>query len=272
MKKVVSPEMVAHLWAHQTQDEARTSAGTFFFDGKTIYSYGRHFPIAMHTENGVVLFTTRGYSNSTAKHIGRVRSACSHLTKIYCKNPNGISHTENFKDWADKIDAEMKKLGGARKPEIYIGAIQHYKNEAQKYADYFGIELPAEILADIDMGKAKESYAVLLERARERRQKEKQENVERLEKWLNWQVHSYRTNNGKELLRIRGVEIQTTKGISFMIEEGRAFYRLLMDGKITHGSKFQHYGVLSVTEKEVKIGCHTFSMDYLMDWGRKYLS
>lgn len=276
MKTVVSTSDVAHFWAHQSQCEARTSNGNFYFDGKTIYSYGRHFPIATHHTNeageSAVLFTTRGYSNSTAKHIGHVRGACSHLVKIYCKNPNGISHTENFNDWANKILQETQKLGGARKPEIYIGNIEAIKAEAKKYADYFGLELPVEITADIDMGKAKESYSVLAERARERKQKEKQDNIEQREKWLNFKAHSYRPIDGRELLRTDGEKIETTKGVCFGVDYGRAFYKRLKSGAIRHGDKFKQYVVLSVTEKDLKIGCHTFSIDYLMEFSAKYLS
>lgn len=276
MKTVVSTSDVAHFWAHQSQGEARTSNGNFYFDGKTIYSYGRHFPIATHHTNeageSVVLFTTRGYSNSTAKHICHVRGACSHLIKIYCKNPNGISHAENFNDWAKKISQETQKLGGARKPEIYIGNIEAIKAEAKKYADYFGLELPDTITSQVDIAQAKESYELLLQKAKERKEREKRDNLEQREKWLNFKAHSYRPTGGRELLRTDGEKIETTKGVCFSVDYGRAFYERLKSGAIRHGDKFQQYGVLSVTEKELKIGCHTFSMDYLMEFGAKYLA
>jgi hypothetical protein len=79
---------VAHLWANQLQDNARNT-GNFFFEGKEIYSYGRHFMIAKHIENDkwerAVLFTERTYSVSTAKHIAVVRQAASHKDIIYLK-------------------------------------------------------------------------------------------------------------------------------------------------------------------------------------------
>ena len=33
---------IPHLWAHQTQDEARNGTGSFYFRGASIYSYGSH--------------------------------------------------------------------------------------------------------------------------------------------------------------------------------------------------------------------------------------
>jgi hypothetical protein len=86
MKKVFSESEVAHRWANQLQYEARNKGGNFYFDGDTIYSYGRHFPIAVH-HKGAVLFTINTYSNATSKHIREVRSAVSHKDKVYCLNP-----------------------------------------------------------------------------------------------------------------------------------------------------------------------------------------
>ena len=44
-------DMVAHLWAHKSQDFARNPGHNFYFHGDTIYSYGSHFPVARHVEN-----------------------------------------------------------------------------------------------------------------------------------------------------------------------------------------------------------------------------
>jgi len=74
---------IAHLWAHQAQDAARNPQGNFYFTGDTIYSYGSHFPIAKivtvpkgHNKGKqAVLFTNKGYSKTTAKHVKAVYSA-----------------------------------------------------------------------------------------------------------------------------------------------------------------------------------------------------
>lgn len=74
-----------HLWAHQSQDEAKSRNA--YFEGEVIYSYGRHFPIArIFNQKGkgtTVFFTTRTYSNTTAGHISCVRRAIDHLDIIY---------------------------------------------------------------------------------------------------------------------------------------------------------------------------------------------
>ena len=80
---VYPSDMVAHLWAHKSQDFARNPGHNFYFHGDTIYSYGSHFPVARHVENKrgrAVLFTTRDYSVTTSGHKWTVLGACKHLT------------------------------------------------------------------------------------------------------------------------------------------------------------------------------------------------
>jgi len=45
-----------------------------FIEGNTIYSYGKHFPVARRTPTGYLL-QKRGYSKTTAVHKGYVRRA-----------------------------------------------------------------------------------------------------------------------------------------------------------------------------------------------------
>lgn len=69
-------QTVARNWANQTGKASR--GFNMFYDGATIYSYGRHYAIArLVTVNGkrVALVNSRGYSVSTAKHTSLVRRA-----------------------------------------------------------------------------------------------------------------------------------------------------------------------------------------------------
>lgn len=68
MKIVHSPDMVAHLWANKGQDNARNAGHNFYFTGPALYSYGSHYVIGAHLENGRILWNDAGYSNSTARH------------------------------------------------------------------------------------------------------------------------------------------------------------------------------------------------------------
>jgi hypothetical protein len=68
---------VIAAWLKQERPEGRS--GNVWYDGDTIYSYGRHFPMArlVRLESGetVALFTTRTYSITTSHHLGLVKGA-----------------------------------------------------------------------------------------------------------------------------------------------------------------------------------------------------
>lgn len=68
----LSNEDVARAWAEGREAKSRN----MYTDGRVIYSYGNHFPIAVHLHNGDVAFNTDSYSNSTSKHQYCVRHEC----------------------------------------------------------------------------------------------------------------------------------------------------------------------------------------------------
>ena len=53
--------------------EAKTEH--LFIEGRVIYSYGYHFPIALKLNNNIFIFNSDRYSNSTAKHKGYCKRA-----------------------------------------------------------------------------------------------------------------------------------------------------------------------------------------------------
>lgn len=86
---------VAHLWAHQIQNEARYSGGNFYFHGDTIYSYGSHFPCGKIVRNlkGDVAYVINSntYSNTTSKHqalvFDAIPSYATYFTAPSCAAP-----------------------------------------------------------------------------------------------------------------------------------------------------------------------------------------
>lgn len=75
----MSNRKVAENWRLQTG--RGKNASSMYYEGKTIYSYGSHFPMAYITglEFGlkdIILQNSDSYSNSTAKHLGHMHSQC----------------------------------------------------------------------------------------------------------------------------------------------------------------------------------------------------
>lgn len=142
MRKVHQTDMVAHLWAHQTQDYARNPHGNFYFQGTTIYSYGTHFPIARHVDENTILFTTRGYSPTTSKHICCVRSAMPGGKRVfYVHNPAADwigAHRDNHDKLLATIkDCERAFAGSRLKKAAYLKDWEHAILAANVYAKHF---------------------------------------------------------------------------------------------------------------------------------------
>lgn len=74
-KTVFSNDMVAHVWAQNSQSEGRSANGNFYFQGPTLYSYGSHFIVGHVMPDGTALLNADGYSISTAKHKTDARRA-----------------------------------------------------------------------------------------------------------------------------------------------------------------------------------------------------
>lgn len=118
MRYVVEPAMVAHLWAHQSQESARNN-GNFYFEGKDIYSYGDHFRCASIEKNQrgekAYLVTTRTYSNTTASHMSMVRQAIpGYETVFYTPRSvslrNGKLSKYNYNEAAYYIVDQLEKI------------------------------------------------------------------------------------------------------------------------------------------------------------------
>ncbi len=76
MKCVFSNDMVAHIWANQSQESGRSNNGQFYFNGPILYSYGSHFIVGIVDGAGAHIVTTRTYRQTTGKHIGLALRSC----------------------------------------------------------------------------------------------------------------------------------------------------------------------------------------------------
>lgn len=270
MRKVVKPQEVAHLWANQLQYEAYNPNRSLYFERDTIYSYGYHFPIAKHL-NGKILFTTRGYSNTTAKHISIVSSASSHIEKIYCYNPS-YSRSENFEEWRKEAELVAKNLTNARKPEKYLNELGAIANQAQKYADFMGVEIPENLKIVLEIS-SKEEYKTFSDKKEELKRKQEEERIKRekiehresLKKWLKGESRSLYLRDGRDYLRVNGENVETSQGITLPVDVFKRYYNNLNSLKV--GDKILSYEVLEVG-KNIKIGCHIFPISYIQKFAK----
>lgn len=281
MRKVLrNMRETAHYWANELQDEGRS--GHVYFEDGIIYSYGTHFPIAKHVVNDAgqkaVLFTTRNYSSDTGKHKNAVRMAANHLDIIYCDNP-GCSHEHNFEQWLRDVEVVAAKLVVARKPEMYLSRISDIQNDVNKYALFFGLAFPLTLSKALEISDKGEYFNYTKNRVEyERTQRLLAEKALKaklkvdLEKWMKFETHSVSSRLDRDYLRFNSKKnrVETTQSIEIPAEIGRRFFEKIKDGSISVGDYILNYRVREIG-KDIKIGCHTFPVNYLLEFGAKYL-
>lgn len=289
-KQVYNTSEVAHLWMHKAQAGARNKQGNFYFDGDTIYSYGGHFPIARHVESAAgkpaILFTTRGYSNTTSKHISLVRRAIPNSTLVFYVPDTYVTLAGVSRKLGQDVTRAYEKLSTARsKPQTALAyrALQSEVGKANEFNEWAGYkrhhELPKnaaeyetisrEYEAALEV-RRRERDARRMEQyrlARERREQESREWAakvpELIEAWKrgeNPHELSYsRLYDLPVMLRIvdgdgtNGGEIETSHGARFPVEHARRgveFVRRIMatgQGYRRNGHTF-HLGVYALDE------------------------
>ncbi len=157
-KLVHDNRMVAHLWANQSQDEARSHNGNFHFAGRTLYSYNT--PIAKLVEDAtgalVPLFTNQSYSVTTSGHMGAAwrgvnYRGCFTVPSIGAYGGRLRSYTNGELDHAANLaylvaqyaDLKARFMKARIRPYDTSDALRRKRNTACNYAAAFGLEAPA---------------------------------------------------------------------------------------------------------------------------------
>lgn len=278
MKKVFSNSELAHTYANQSQQFGRNSNGSFYFEGKTIYSYGGHFPIAkiVTNEKGLecMLFTYRTYSNTTAKQISIVRSATRQYKKIYCHTPNG-THSSNFASWLQLSEHQAEKLQKAKKPELYLNELSRLNSEVNEYAQFFNLEIPATLTAVLSIKDKSENLEYMSKKAElikiQNAKKQKEDKIkykEQFKKWLNFETSRIYSGLNLDFLRVNNNRVETTQAVQIPMEIAKRLHNKIKTNTLQVGETILNYKVNEVGNI-IKIGCHTFKKAYLLNFGSK---
>jgi hypothetical protein len=262
--------MVAHLWAHRSQDSARNDGDTLHFRGDTIYSYGSHFPIAQHvaTKRGrVVLFTTRDCSVTTARHKSIVLRACQHLTVFHVQYPTDANRKAQFDEYRKRYMELARKCFRARSNRPWVlGSLRDVVDEANRFAQFFGLRSRLSVPADLSAMEAACREIEQRERERNRRAEARRqlEALERVQRWVDGETDSS-PGDGPIRLRIKGDELQTSRGARVPLTHAIKAFRLIkrLHDKCQayerngHTIHLGHFAVDAVdAQGNVTAGCH----------------
>jgi len=272
MKKVfTSSSDVIHLFAQKTQSDARTTNNSCYFEtpwncekgyGSKLYSYGSHYLLAEFLNENTVMINDIGYSVTTSKQINQCRFALSQY-KIYYTTRTNINLVHEY------VLNNKALLSNARKPEMYINNIfslwsslnTYYEEmKIKKYKSNPKYKEIKKIVQALENGpeeyKAKLKELSIKKAASEKRKAAK-DLKEKLIKFQEYKINSFRINGVNDHLRISqdGENIETSQNVSVSIKECRLLYLMIKAGKDIKGHQIENYTVISINGT-LKIGCH----------------
>lgn len=286
---------VAHLWAAQGKPGAKGS--NLFFEGPVIFSYGHHFPIAniipaTKARPRVILFTSRDYSVTTAKHKGQVRRAipdsdiCFTVPKVRADfgGVESIDHNANARYLrAQVIEAQSKALRATKYAKEYADSAREALEALRGYLGYFGRYItpnadraalrafarkPLWTARELAKIGAKIERGAALEAAREAREAAKRaeaakELIPALEAWAAG-TGEYRSGFYNLPCRLRVVMaehgpdriVETSHGANVPLAAAIMLLGAWQAGAVELGAKIGPYTVEAVTPELITIGCH----------------
>ena len=278
---------IAHYWANQIGESAKTSNGNFSFEGRKLYSYstviGLHF-------GDTVLLTNHSYSITTSSHLSDARQASNHLRQFTLEcEVDSLKYANSLKECSQAIALDAitefqfntkKALRARSNKDYYITTALHYCNRLAKLMNEANVLEnvdtsvinTAELMKSIAFNSTKlDSYINVnvkesLQREAKKRKQAKEElrlaNQDKLNAWLNGeslQMSNQYLRSFDIHLRIKDSKVQTSQGAEVPLDEARTVASYLLSGKDTSnliGEKIGYYTVRSITDKFINIGCH----------------
>lgn len=183
MPNVVANDQVAHIWAHQAQDGARSHNRNFWFDGAKIYSYSTPVAHLVPDVSGelVALITSRSYGVTTSgKHVGPIYRALGYgsVRRYFTvpfigafggrntgdRNLDAVSapeiHAANLEAYAANYRDALARLGRKRDFDHVnaLAELNRIANPAADYAEAFALA-PLALDTDSDAAELARAYA-----------------------------------------------------------------------------------------------------------------
>ena len=290
MKKVVTRSEIGHLWAHQTQPEARTSNESQSFgyhDGpENFYSYRACIGNRRVNQRGEVAFflSTYNHSVTTSGHqIGLRRAAYGDfIFDAEMGGPQSWTAQDLWHYYQEASKASIEKAGRCRKTHTHILHLRdavRYTELCNKALDWFDsdlirLDVPQSIKDQIK--ELEENYEKELELERQRQEArqaaQQQQDADDFQYWLNGVTATFpRSYSNKIYLRLNPEDpnqVQTSRGVFFPVTHCGPLYTIFRACKST-GKEFKPtsrfmvgpYQLDVITPEYIQAGCHKILAD-----------
>lgn len=273
---------VAHAWANQT---GRACKGfNMFYEDRTIYSYGYHFPIARICDDGecadpAILFASKGYSVSTAKHKSIVSRAIDHhhYRVFVVENVNARTPAQHLANWEASIKQAREAMGRAKRARKnaswYLDDAEQCANRCNEYSDAFNLGLSRVSLETLDAaaGEAIARAEAMRKEAELARAKAERERAlrdrERLRAWLQG-ADVFPPHTRVPYVRVKGDAVETTWGATVPLHDALGLWGMMKHARATHSAReflekrIGDFRLTSVTPTGARVGCHYIPFKY----------
>ena len=251
---------VTHIWAQQSQDSGRCS--NVFFEGKSIYSYGRHFEMGRFIMPEIVFLTNRSYSVTTAKHLQDVRQAVRHKTVFVVAS--FTDHDANIDYFIGEYNNHLDKAAKAVKNgDMYLAQANGQAQIIREYISIFFGEISDEIIGKASEITDRPIDTDLIAKVKEKIKRQKAAEIakrkEDIEKWYSFRLNQTALSRlDRVFLRVNptSLEVETSKGARVGIREAHCLYSMIQAGKPIHGHKIGNYTCVSYINGILTIDCH----------------
>lgn len=244
---MASHMQVAHAWMNKTGRSKRGFA--MFYEGDTIYSWGKHFPIAHHvtSEGGApcVLITTREYSRSTAKHVTYTYRA-THGMVFEVDNVMATTEQEHLHNYTAMLEVAADHVAKAKRARVWKDGHMQWAQEAFKaateYAAWFNLSVAASIpgsIGDALADMTQHRHVVNLRAQEEREARQRAQRIEqrrntnpRMVQWLKGESMGYTfttlnsTVRYRPFVRVMGDRVQTSWGADVPLDVALTAFRM----------------------------------------------
>ena len=274
MKKVFqNTSEVVHVFAQQTQSEGRNQSGSIYFRENKIYSYGSHYLLGEFINNDTIIINDFGYSVTTSKHISELINATSQHNQFFTSSID-IKHVQT------EINAFLKCLTNARKPEIYISNITKLESNLTKWVNYCKenkikkehfsrynflvnksdynykkiVKIANSLLTPetIEQLKAKGKKDAIKQKA-----KDKKELKIKLDKFNTYEIDRFKIGQFDYLrLSQNGEFVETSQNIRIEKNEAKKLYFAIKNKINIQGQKIGYYTINKIDNMALTVGCH----------------
>jgi hypothetical protein len=284
IKRVFSnPSDVLHLWANQSQTDARSK--TAYFNGVSCYSYGSHYELGrlvQYKGQTVALVNARGYSHTTSKHISFAWGAVSHMLRIKHDGTAWDVRAALVQTQGKLVDELMGLFSQRSFWSLYNpfeendygmeGSIREFNKlclqlgHAELTLDTTN-EFKALVKAHISKCVARQAELKNIKASPEYHAKMQAKALAKNAADIQrWRLGGIATNGVRSirpmLLRIQGDNVNTSSGATVPLSEALRLLRTVESGIAKDGDSVGSYTFnRSNSDGTVTIGCHTIAID-----------